>query len=811
MNKNQILMENIFNGKFSHLIFISLLFIIIGATFFEIAFKNKVPQAPDTMQWRSSAQCMIEYNDDNKNQALWDSNVFSGMPGYLISFSSKYPFINSLLKFTSSLMNWRIFLLFTAAVGIYFFMIFLGFEPIIAFFSGISFALSCHFLGLLEIGHNTKFRAIMFIPWILYSIHYLKERKSILAIGLATLFLIGQLRENHPQITYYTLIMIGIYWIFQLVFSIKKREIKKQIIFSFMLLGVILISLLAIAHPYLSTLEYSEFTIRGGAEGVGKSYATSWSFHPAEMITFIIPNFFGGISPNYWGWMPFTQTSMYFGVIILALAVIAIIFNRSQFVKILMTVSIVSLLISFGKHFSALSNLLLNYLPFFNKFRVPAMILILLQFSAVILAGFGLKTIINFSKEKNEKLVIAMKYAFIGVIILGLIFVVAEEIFKNLNFVNELEKAKIKKQYVEAYGKINSMEYATRHIQNLKQKRLNLLMNDGYIAFGFLLLFFGITFAFTKKKISKYPFIFAVIAISVFDLINVDQRFLQKLYPQNTLNASYKKTAADNFLLNDKDTFRIYPLGAEFGQNRWSYYHQTIGGYHAVKLQRYEDIIANCLNVEIENRIPINWNIVNMLNVKYVIFGNNLPLENLEYADYDREQKLTIYKNKEYLPRAWFVQKTEFIKGKNKIWKRMNQKEFDPSKMAITEEKINNISAPKNTKVELFNSDLHTLEFRVETDTTAFLTISEIYYPKGWKAFIDGFETKIYPTNYILRGVVIPSGKHLLELKFEPEIYRFSLKLSSIGLIISVLLILVGLYFYYRKNYQGKIVYTVKK
>ena len=204
-------LTKILNGRFKHFIFISLMFLILVTLFFKIAFLNYVPKASDTLQWRSSAECMISYNKHNSEQAIWNSNVFAGMPGYLISFGSKYPFINTILKFSNKLINWRILLLFSAAVGIYLLMIFLKFEPIIAFTVAIAFALSTHLLGLLEIGHNSKFKAIIYLPWIFLAIHYLKERKSILATGFLALMLIGQLRENHAQISYYTFILYYTY------------------------------------------------------------------------------------------------------------------------------------------------------------------------------------------------------------------------------------------------------------------------------------------------------------------------------------------------------------------------------------------------------------------------------------------------------------------------------------------------------------------------------------------------------------------------------------------------------------------------
>ena len=789
------ILEKIFEGKFQHVIFISLLFIILSVFFYKIAFLNYAPPASDTIQWRTSAQVLIEYNEEHKDQAMWNPNVFSGMPSYLISFAAKYPFIGTIYKLTNKVMNWRIFMLFIMALGVYLFMIHLKFDPIIAFISAIAIALSCHFIGLLEIGHNTKFRAVVYIPWIMYAVHYLKERRSLLALGATAIFLIVQLRANHPQISYYTFLMIGIYWIFHTIWAIKDKELRSHIIFSVMLLLAFIIAFMAIAQPYFSSWEYGHYTIRGGETGLSTSYATSWSFHPLEILSFVNPSFFGGVSPFYWGWMPFTQTSMYMGVVIFLFAIIAIFYNRNRLVKILLSVSIFTLFLSFGRHLPFLSNFLLNYLPAFNKFRVPAMILVILQFTTVILAGFGIKTIIQKIKDDDKKFFDLFQKILIGAFVLFIIFLAFSSSLENLGLQHSGDASK----------------YNSGQLKQLKTMRLEKLVDDGIVTGLFLLVSMGLILLAGKKKIGKYPFLILIAILVMTDLLLIDSRFLQNVVPQHNIEKEYKKTDADKFLLQDEENFRIYPLAREFGQNRWAYYHQTIGGYHGAKLKRYQEIIENCLNAEFFERIPINWNIVNMLNVKYVIFTQKLPLDNLEYVYHDRNQKQTVYLNNTYLPRAWFVNKTEMITDSKDIWKKLNDPEFSPAETAIIEKEIPITYTPLESSVTPEGFGLHDIKFNVVTDTTSFLTISEIFYPAGWKAFIDGKETEIFTTNYILRGIVVPKGEHTVEMKFESEIYSMSLKLSLIGLILSVLIFLIGLYVYIRSNFQGKIVYVIKE
>ncbi|HPR18373.1 MAG TPA: YfhO family protein, partial [Candidatus Cloacimonadota bacterium] len=483
------------------------------------------------------------------------------------------------------------------------------------------------------------------------------------------------------------------------------------------------------------------------------------------------------------------------GVIIFFLALVAVFTNHSRLVKILGTVSLVSLFLSFGKHFALLSNLLLRFLPGFNKFRVPSMILVLLQFATVVLAGYGLKTIIEKRQENKTQFYKNLQKVFFVTIAVILIFFLVINSLHDSSFVKEGESSK----------------YSSQQIQQLRTIRFDKALNDGITSGILLLVAMGLCLLFGAKKVGKYPFLIIIMILVVFDLIHIDSRFLQEVVPQKYLDKNYEKTEADEFLEKDAETFRVYPLGSGFGKNQWGYYNQTIGGYHGAKLKRYQEIMDNCLFHEFQNKIPINWNIVNMLNAKYIIFQDNLPLDNLEYAFFDRKQKQTIFKNKTYLPRAWFVKNVELIDKKENIWKRLNQPEFNPAETAIVEQEIPSISIPTQESVRLEKFDLQYLKFQANTDSTAFLTISEIYYPAGWKAFVDGKETEIYPTNYILRGLIVPAGEHEIELKFVPPVYALSLKLSLIGLIVTVVLIIIGVIFYFKNNYKGEIVYVMKK
>ncbi|MDY6915772.1 MAG: YfhO family protein, partial [Candidatus Cloacimonadota bacterium] len=417
------------------------------------------------------------------------------------------------------------------------------------------------------------------------------------------------------------------------------------------------------------------------------------------------------------------------------------------------------------------------------------------QFAVVVLAAFGIRYIIK-NRENLKKI---LKHSLIGLVVLFVIFQLFQDTLQNMNFVKENEQQQIVSSYIQHYGQNKGVNYARQYLQDLRQERFEMLHKDSLRFFLIATVFLLLIWLFSAKKISKYVFLIVLLVVSTADLLQIDKRFLTNLESNYNIN-EFKENRVDKYLLGDEEIFRIFPLGSEFSQNRWAYYHQTIGGYHGAKLKRYQKIIDECLYTNIDGNLPINWNVVNMLNVKYIIFNQKIPSDRLEYVLFDREKQYALYKNTSYLPRAWFVEDLELIRDEEEIIQRLNSSDFDPAKIAIVEEMVGDIKIPHETEVSLSKFELHELEFEIRTDEKGFLTISEIYYPAGWKAFIDGKEVPIYAANYILRGVVIPEGEHILQLKFEPEIYDVSLKISLIGILIVVILLLAGVYWRIKKR-----------
>ncbi len=794
----------VISGKYLPWILIAALYILISVLYFPAAYKNMEPQASDISQWRGAAQSIIEYNKNNDERALWTQNMFSGMPSYMISFPNRYPFLESITKITDKVINWRIFLLFVGGLGMFILLLHLKLDPYIAFFGAIAFVFSCHWLGLLEIGHNTKFRAIMWIPWVMWGVMYLLQKPGFLSLGLLATFLITQLRENHPQITYYLYLLIGMYWIYRGVAALRKKDLKRFGIWTLLLVLAFTLTALAVMNPYLSTMEYSHHTQRGGATGLDKAYAQGWSFHPKEIIGFIIPDFWGGINQTYWGYMPFTQVYNYFGIVVLALGILSLWGRRRRLALFLWLSGAAFTLMSFGSATPALSDLFLNYLPYFNKFRVPSMTLTILQFNIVILAALGLRDIIeNSGNAIWQKRYLRLFWICGAAFILWIMF--AKTLFAGLPYTTVVEQIRY-----EQAGALSRLE-------PLITERQDILVKSGILALLLLTVSMGLAYLKSINKLKAVPFVLLLTLITFIDLWVYTGKHLKDLHPVSKRQIDFRMQDFDAFLLDKADNSRIYPFNA--GQIRstgeWAYYHQSIDGYSAAKLKRYDDLlklingtqgqdgefVRYLRGVYQDDSRELPTPILDMLSTKYVIVPDSLPyasmLQNMRPVF--QNNQLSIYENLRALPRAWFVQNTVVSQTPEESLQMLSDISFDPATTAIVESPIPGLAAPDSAKVEQTKAEMHELAYRYSTPTDALLVLSEIYYPAGWKAFVNGVELPIIPVNHVLRGVVVPAGAHDLELIMAPDSYKTGIRLSLAGILITLLAVLAGTFIHFRK------------
>ncbi len=779
------------------LIFI-ILFIYWGVP---LLIDGKSPIGSDVIGGIGKVHQIIEYEKETGEQALWNPYVFSGMPQYHRSSSKEIALDKIIELFYDPNTNGRMGFIYylIGALGMLFLMKHWGVSVWGSLLAAVSFIFIPSFEVLFQAGHFFKFRPIMWIPWVILSFDYYLKKGNPLSIILFITVFSTQIRTRHYQIIFYTflfMLFIGTLYIVQQIKNKEYKIILKRIAVLF--ISGFIVFLLSI-QSFWPAQEYAPFSIRGGtgeeeSTGLDYDYATNWSLSPKEMLSFLIPNAYGGSSviqydgndvpelkgqqiPGYWGEMPFTEGGDYLlSIVTFILGMIGLIEGFRKKNRLIITFSffiVFAFLISFGCHFPLLYNLFFYYIPLFNKFRIPQMILIMIYFSFACLAGFGFKALLEIPSENRKGLLKCV----IGIAVF-LIFLSLIPYFMKGSF---------------SFESIGDYRYSPQVIELIKTARYDLMKQDALRLLIIAFLCCATIGAYLKTWLNKYTISILLAILLLVDVIPVNKRYLKYLGSVKQIEQSYfAKTDTDRFLLNDQTLFRIFPLEQNtFSDNNWSYYHQSVGGYDAAKLRIYQDIIDSCIYKGPDPALPINWNIVNMLNTKYILVPQQISHPNLDLVFTDNKRGLFIYQNNGALPRAFFVDNIEIIPDKSQRLNRLNDPQFDPAHTAILEmEPTLTVENPSDQEINMTAFQPNRIELDVRTDKMGLLVLSEIYYPHGWKATIDGQKTEIYKTNHILKSIVVPEGNHRIRFEFAPVSFSASSKISGISnpLVIIILL-----------------------
>jgi hypothetical protein len=544
--------------------------------------------------------------------------------------------------------------------------------------------------------------------------------------------------------------------------------------------------------------EYSNFSIRGGGTagttgGLSWDYATNWSENPVELLALFVPSLFGFQTPYYWGTMPMTNSTIYIGIMPILLSVIAIGYRRTRLAIFFMALTVLIFLISFGKHLPFFYQLFFDYLPFFNKFRAPQMVLHLLPFVAAILAGTGLEYLVDRDKvqvaDRLSRALLIAAAALIG--ILALLALAKASLFQTMSG-SMLSKENELNMYRQDYG-----AKATQIMTQLKQIRFDMFWKDLVKFVIISAVGFGLVAAYLKRKMSVTVFVIAVLALSMIDLLIVIQKgnFISPK-PQSALDQKFVPDPTATFLQKQPGLFRVFPLGELFNDNTLAYHGiQSIGGYSPAKLKIYQTLLDSCLYRGVEPAFPINMNIVNMLNVEYIMAQGRLPEDRFTLVNVDQAKKTLTYKNHGVLPRAFFVTEAKAAKSPTEVYETLNSPAFDAGKTAILENVSGlQVSSPDSASARITEFKSRHITIGAYTSSPALLVVSEVYYPAGWKAYVDGTETPIYKTNSILRSVVVPAGTHEVVMSFDPPVYLAGYMASNIAWGIALICVLLGLW-----------------
>jgi len=703
-------------------------------------------------------------------------------------------------------------------IGFFILLLVLKVDKWLAIAGAFAFAFSSYLFIIFEAGHNSKAHAIGYMAPVLAGI-ILTYRGRYLAGGImAAIALSLEIFTNHLQITYYLILTVGVYVIAELVTNIRQKQLPGFAKAS----GVLLIaSIFAVATNITTiwaTYEYGKETIRGKTEltseksnrtgGLDKDYATQWSYGIPETFTILIPNFNGGASsgslssssntykallsnnidsnqadkiikniPLYWGTQLSVAGPVYLGAIIIFLFIFALFIVEDKFKWWLLTATVLSILLAWGKNFMPFTDFFMNYVPGYNKFRAVSMTLVIAEFCIPLLAILGLQQALSDKTDKKK----AIKYLYYSLGIVGgisLFFALAgSAIFDFISPGDEQYKTYFPDWMMAA----------------IRKDRAAIFAADAFRSLVFILLAAAAVWAMINQKIKKPVFFTALILLILIDMWSVNRRYLNNdSFVRKSIDAvPFQPSQADLIIMKDADPdFRVFnqAVGNPFIDASTSYFHKSIGGYHGAKLRRYQELIDHHL-------AKGNMNVYNMLNTKYFIVPDQKG----------GQPEMQI--NMQALGNAWFVNNGHMVNNADEEIDALN--DFIPTETAIYDKRFESqvkghiISKDPAATIVLTDYKPNHLTYTSDTRSEQLAVFSEIYYDKGWNAYIDGKQAPYFRANYVLRAMIVPAGNHEIEFKFEPTVFKTGEKISYASSILLVLLSLGALGFFIRSSVKS--------
>lgn len=767
-------------------IIVLVLIVLLCIIFYPVIFQGKIFGSPDTLNPKAAAIILSETQKEIGEYPLWQPWIFSGMPtAESFTNTSNLYFVQYFFKLLqiAPIITHLLHFLF-AGIGMYILLLYLKKSQFIAIVGGAGFMLMPYLVTMQVFGHGSQAMTVAYIPWAFWAALKLFDKQRVLDVGVLAIILGLQLQRAHVQIAYYTWMLIGALFLFKLILYLIDKELRKNAIKGSALFACAITLALAIAAlVYLPSLQYSAESIRAvGQPGAASyDYATSWSFHPKEMLTFLIPSAFGFGGQTYWGEMPFTDYPNYMGIIFLLLAVFALITKRDNIVWFLAGTALLALLISFGRHFTIVYNLFYDFAPYFSKFRVPSMILIIVQFNVIILACYGLEQLVEHKRKVLPKW-FWWTAGTIGFLVMILLF--------GGGWLREI----VSNSFTHPHAQ------DPRFVEVINNLRWKIWINDAWLMILFISGLIGTFYLFLKEHITKVMFIVIIGALAIIDIGIVDHKIVQpeqnsgrtsQLISTKAIKRYFQHDKITKFLTEDETTFRVYPISPLFGESRLQAFGiESVGGYHPAKLAIYNSFLSETNNI---GTLPL----MRMMNIRYILSPQIVNHPELEQVITDKMQTASgkipiwIYRISKSLPRAWFVDKVEVV-DENDLWQNLLNESFDPVKIAYVTDGQNISTGTGGSDVE-YESSIHHIIVKTTSQNAGFLVISEVYYPLRWKAKIDGKPVKTIETNGVIRGIEVPAGEHIIEFEYDKSIFHKGILISILSFIFAIGFIAVGL------------------
>jgi len=770
-------------------IYVTIGFIIASVLFYHPLLQGKKLFQSDIAQYEGMSREIKENREKFDKEIYWIDNAFGGMPTYQLG--AKYPYdilapIHYLFRFIPRPAH----TLFLYLISMYLLLLVFKVPWRISIIGSVAFAFSTYLLIILQVGHNTKALAISYIPIVIAGLILLKNNKKILGFILSLLAISLQIRANHYQMTYYLLFIIGLFIVVYLFDSYKRGEVRSFIksISPFFLAGILALGLNA--PNILSTYEYSKFSTRSSSElklnpngsekektsGLNYDYITQYSFGVFESLNTIIPRIQGGAStenigedtnlykflvdnnipkdqassfvkavPTYWGDQPILEAPVYIGITVFFMFILSLFMVRGPTKIWLVSCIILSLTLSWGKNFPLLTDFFIDNFPMYNKFRAVSSIQVILEFAIPLLASIGLYNYIKEGKLKHLNKVLL-------IVVIPLIVLLL--IKSSISFIGPNDE-----YYKSIFGE--------QIVSQIVYERAGMYSADIIRALIFTVVVYCILRF--RTLLGSNIAVISIFLLVFYDLSSVNSRYIDKDLFIDLDTEYITKSQVDLEILNDKSDYRVYNASQGLNGANTSFFHNSIGGYHAAKLRRYQETYDY---FRFHNK---DLNLLNMLNAKYVLS--------------DTETGKDLFTNEDVLGNVWAVDSISLVDSADKILD--NLIKIDINKHAITfndSYRSNNLNQfNSNDLLEIYfnrNSSNH-ITYKYNAESPQLLIFSEIYYPKGWNVYLDDKLSEYFDVNYILRGMVVPEGKHKIDFYFEPEIVKLGINVRLISILLT--------------------------
>jgi len=793
-----------------HIVSLSL-FVVVALMYFNPVLKGKKISQSDITQHIGMAKEVNDFRKATGEEPYWAESAFSGMPTYPIGTYFPNDYITSLdrlIRFLPRPADY-LFLYFFS-----FYILLLAFKVDwkIAIVGSLAFGFSTYLIIIFGAGHNSKAHAIAYMPLVLAGIIFIFKKRYLLGFIVTSIATALEIKANHPQMTYYLLFAILILGIVELIEAIQKNKIKQFITQSSIIIVAMLLAVGVNSSRLLATKEYADVSTRGKTAltinpdgtkkevttGLSKEYITQFSYGKAETFNLFVPRYMGGgtvesLDKNsntyqyvssiagskqadgftkqvytYWGDQLIVEAPAYIGAVMLFLFFLGVFILKGKYKYWLVASSVFAILMSWGKNFQFLTDFFIDYIPLYNKFRAVSSFQVIAELCIPLLGFLAIREFF-FSKTDKEQKQIALKkalYSSVGLIVIGLLYALSSSTFDGIRDAT----------YSEYEGLLDAV----------KADRLSMLYSDSFRSIVLIGVGFVVLWLFLKQQLKYTTSIIAFAVLILFDLVQVNLRYVNAddFKEARAIDKPFKASTADLQILKDKSHYRVANFSTDpFQDGRTSYFHKSIGGYHAAKVGRYQDLIEFQLSKQ-------NMQVYNMLNVKYFIIPGD-----------DGEE--VAQQNPDANGNAWFVKNIKYVKTADQEIRALDST-LTKSTVVVNENNIHkkiNFSTEVDSLayIRLTEYSLNSLTYDTSSNKDEFAVFSEIYYKHGWNAYLDGVKQPHTNVNYILRGMEIPKGEHIIKFKFEPSVIKSG---SIISLISYALMLLIPLscFFYFKKS-----------